>query len=165
MGGGDCGASGRLPLVQLCGCGRWRQEGPGRVCLHVRRRRVASGPGVPRDVDARGDERGSEGPRGGEGRLPCWTRRCVFPLKGGSAAGHSGKVGIGLARGSEKVAKRILELLADGPMRPSALREAVGIRSRVHFSRCYMTPLVEKGLVARTDPDKPMSPRQEYKLA
>ena len=75
------------------------------------------------------------------------------------------KVGIGLARGSEKVAKRILELLADGPMRPSALREAVGIRSRVHFSRCYMTPLVEKGLVARTDPDKPMSPRQEYKLA
>jgi len=54
------------------------------------------------------------------------------------------KVGIGLARGSEKVAKRILELLADGPMRPSALREAVGIRSRVHFSRCYMTPLVEK---------------------
>jgi len=38
-------------------------------------------------------------------------------------------------------------------------------RSRVHFSRCYMTPLVEKGLVARTDPDKPMSPRQEYKLA
>ena len=45
------------------------------------------------------------------------------------------------------------------------LREAVGIRGRVHFSRCYMTPLVEKGLVARTDPDKPMSPRQEYKLA
>ena len=50
-------------------------------------------------------------------------------------------------------------------MRPSALREAVGIRSRIHFSRYYMTPLVEKGLVARTDPDNPMSPRQEYKLA
>ena len=33
------------------------------------------------------------------------------------------------------------------------------------FAFCYMTPLVEKGLVARTDPDKPMSPRQEYKLA
>ena len=49
--------------------------------------------------------------------------------------------------------------------RAVTLREAVGIRSRVHFSRCYMTSLVEKGLVARTDPDKPMSPRQEYKLA
>lgn len=41
----------------------------------------------------------------------------------------------------------------------------VAIRSRIHFSRYYMTPLVEKGLVARTDPDNPMSPRQEYKLA
>jgi len=28
-----------------------------------------------------------------------------------------------------------------------------------------MAPLVEKGLVARTDPDKPMSPSQEYTLA
>ena len=50
-------------------------------------------------------------------------------------------------------------------MRPSALREAVGIKSRIHFSRYYMTPLIEKGLVARTDPENPMSPRQEYKLA
>lgn len=32
-------------------------------------------------------------------------------------------------------------------------------------ARYYMTPLMEKGLVARTDPDNPMSPRQEYKLA
>ena len=29
----------------------------------------------------------------------------------------------------------------------------------------YMTPLMEKGLVERTDPENPMSPRQEYKLA
>ena len=50
-------------------------------------------------------------------------------------------------------------------MRPSALREAVGIKSRIHFSRYYMTPLIEKGLVARTDPDNPMSLRQEYKIA
>ena len=49
-------------------------------------------------------------------------------------------------------------------MSPSAPREAVGIRSRIHFSRHYMTPLMEKGLVARTNPDKPMSPMQEYKL-
>ncbi|MBR2940326.1 MAG: hypothetical protein IKC14_03345, partial [Kiritimatiellae bacterium] len=49
-------------------------------------------------------------------------------------------------------------------MRPSALREAVGIRSRIHFSRYYMTPLMEKGMIERTDPDSPKSPRQEYKL-
>ena len=76
-----------------------------------------------------------------------------------------GKVELGLARGSERTAKRILELLAGGPMSPSALREAVGIKSRIHFSRYYMTPLMEKGLVERTDPENPMSPRQEYKLA
>ena len=75
------------------------------------------------------------------------------------------KVGIGLGKGSERTARRILELLAGGPMSPSALREAVGIKSRIHFSRYYMTPLMEKGLVERTDPENPMSPRQEYKLA
>lgn len=75
------------------------------------------------------------------------------------------KVGIGLERGSERIAKRILELLADGPMRPSALRAAVGINSHIHFSRYYLTPLMEKGLIERTDPGSPMSPRQEYRLA
>ena len=75
------------------------------------------------------------------------------------------KVGLGLERGSEKVAKRILELLADGPMRPSALRAAVGIKSPIHFSRYYLTPLMEKGMIERTDPGSPKSPRQEYRLA
>ncbi len=42
---------------------------------------------------------------------------------------------------------------------------AVGIMRRIYFSRYYMTPLVEKGLVARIDPENPKSPRREYKLA
>ena len=52
-------------------------------------------------------------------------------------------------------------------MRPSALslRESVGIRSPIHFSRYYLRPLMEKGMIERTDPDSPKSPRQEYKLA
>ena len=53
----------------------------------------------------------------------------------------------------------------DDDMRPSALREAVGIRSPIHFSRYYLRPLMEKGMIERTDPDSPKSPRQEYKLA
>ena len=48
-------------------------------------------------------------------------------------------------------------------MRTYALREAVGIRSPIHFSRYYMTPLMEKGMIERTDPDSPKSPRQEYR--
>ena len=50
-------------------------------------------------------------------------------------------------------------------MQPSALREAVGIKSPIHFSRYYLRPLMEKGMIERTDPDSPKSPRQEYKLA
>ena len=50
-------------------------------------------------------------------------------------------------------------------MRSSALRKAVGIRSPIHFSRYYLTPLMEKGMIERTDPDSPKSPRQEYRLA
>ena len=49
-------------------------------------------------------------------------------------------------------------------MRPSALREAVGIKSPIHFSRYYLRPLMEKDMIERTDPDSSKSPRQEYKL-
>ena len=38
-------------------------------------------------------------------------------------------------------------------------------KSLLIHSRHYITLLIEKGLVARTDPENPMSPRQEYKLA
>ena len=46
-----------------------------------------------------------------------------------------------------------------------AIKEAVGIKSPIHFSRYYMRPLMEKRMIERTDPDSPKSPRQEYKLA
>ena len=52
----------------------------------------------------------------------------------------------------------------DGPMRPSALRKAVGIRSSIHFNRYYLSPLLEKGVIARTDSEHPQSPRQRYCL-
>ena len=57
-----------------------------------------------------------------------------------------------LERGNPAVAERILELLADGPMRPSALRKAVGIRSSTHFNRYYLSPLQEKGIIAEPIP-------------
>ena len=34
----------------------------------------------------------------------------------------------------------------------AALRAAVGIRSRIHFNRYYLAPLLEKGLIVRNDP-------------
>ena len=50
-------------------------------------------------------------------------------------------------------------------MRPSALREAVGIKSPIHFYRYCLRPLMENGMIERTDPDSPKLSRQEYKLA
>ena len=46
---------------------------------------------------------------------------------------------------------------------PSA--EEIGIKSPIHFSRYYMRPLMENGMIERTDPDCPKLSRQEYKLA
>ena len=45
-----------------------------------------------------------------------------------------------------------------------ALRKAVGIRSSIHFNRYYLSPLLERGIIARTDPDHPQSPQQRYCL-
>ena len=50
-------------------------------------------------------------------------------------------------------------------MRPSALRKAVGIRNSTHFNRYYLTTMIVKGLVERTDPAHPQSPQQKYRLA
>ena len=47
-------------------------------------------------------------------------------------------------------------------MKPSALRAAVGIKSRIHFNRYCLAPMLEKGLVVRTDPEHPNAPHQEY---
>ena len=70
-----------------------------------------------------------------------------------------------LARGDPSVVEQILTLLADGPMKPAAIRKAVGMKSRIHFIRYYITPMLEKGLIVRTDPNHPQSPQQEYSLA
>ena len=67
-----------------------------------------------------------------------------------------------LEKGSNKVAFDLLRLLADGPRRSAELRAAVGIKSRIHFNRYCLAPMLEKGLVVRTDPEHPNSPHQEY---
>ncbi len=46
---------------------------------------------------------------------------------------------------------------------PVAWDEFASRFCRAHFSRYYMTPLMEKGLVARTNPNNPQAPRKECK--
>ena len=45
------------------------------------------------------------------------------------------------------------------------LREAVGIKNRIHLNRYCLAPMLEKGLVVRTDPEHPNSPHQEYSFS
>ena len=34
----------------------------------------------------------------------------------------------------------------------------------IHFNRYYLSPLQDRGIIARTDPDHPQSPQQRYCL-
>lgn len=70
---------------------------------------------------------------------------------------------VSLEKGDAAVAERILELLSGGPMKPAALRAAVGIRRRDHFNEYYIAPMLEKGLIERADPAHPQSPQQMYR--
>ena len=56
------------------------------------------------------------------------------------------------------------QLLQWDPRSPAYLRTTLGIASREYFTKAYLRPLTEAGLVVRTDPDHPNSPRQKYAL-
>ena len=107
---------------------------------------------------AREAERAEGEPASGRGKNP-------LPSKADPGLEVPRRFALELARGDPAVVERILALLADGPMKPAAIRKAVGMKSRIHFVRYYIDPMLEKGLIVRTDPDHPRSPRQEYRLA
>ena len=50
------------------------------------------------------------------------------------------------------------------PGSPAYLRTTLGITSREYFTKAYLRPLTEAGLIVRTDPDHQNSPRQKYAL-
>ena len=41
--------------------------------------------------------------------------------------------------------------------------ERMGLAHRPHFRKFYLVPALESGLLERTVPDKPNSPRQRYR--
>jgi ATP-dependent DNA helicase RecG len=45
-----------------------------------------------------------------------------------------------------------------------ALQRAAGLKNRVHFLHSYLRPLLDKGWLERTIPDKPRSRMQRYRL-
>ena len=69
-----------------------------------------------------------------------------------------------VAKGDNVRAVRLMQLLQWEPKSPAYLRATLGIASREYFTKAYLRPLAEAGLIARSDPGHPNSPQQKYTL-
>ena len=74
------------------------------------------------------------------------------------------KWSIELERGSSAVAAKLLEFLKGGDRSAAEIAEALGISSRPFLASAYLGPLMAKGLIRQTLPDKPKSRFQRYAL-
>ena len=70
-----------------------------------------------------------------------------------------------LERGSNAVAAKLLTFLEGGDRSAAEIAEALEIRSRPFLTNRYLVPLMAKGLIRQTLPDKPKSRFQRYALA
>ena len=70
-----------------------------------------------------------------------------------------------LERGSNAVAAKLLTLLEGGEKSAVEIAEALEIKSRPFLTNRYLVPLMAKGLIRQTLPDKPKSRFQRYALA
>ena len=69
-----------------------------------------------------------------------------------------------IAKGDNVRAVRLMQLLQWEPKSPAYLRTTLGIASREYFTKAYLRPLMEMGLIKRSDPVHPNSPQQKYAL-
>lgn len=75
------------------------------------------------------------------------------------------KWAVQLERGSNAVAAKLLTFLGGGDRSAAEIAEELGIRSRPFLTNRYLGPLMAKGLIRQTLPDKPKSRFQRYALA
>ncbi len=59
---------------------------------------------------------------------------------------------------------RLLLVLDNGPMAPSMIQDALGLKHRPTFRTNYLYPALEASLIEMTIPDKPQSSQQRYRL-
>jgi ATP-dependent DNA helicase RecG len=59
--------------------------------------------------------------------------------------------------------EKLLKVLK-GPMSATELMEAMGLKDRVHFRKGILNPALEERVVEMTQPDKPRSSKQQYRL-
>jgi ATP-dependent DNA helicase RecG len=51
-----------------------------------------------------------------------------------------------------------------GDMARAEIMQALGLKDRVNFSRNYLEPALNAGLIEMTLPESPKSPTQKYRL-
>ncbi|MBR5330935.1 MAG: hypothetical protein IKV13_05525 [Akkermansia sp.] len=60
--------------------------------------------------------------------------------------------------------RELISALGSDTLSASQLMERMGLVHRPHFRQFYLAPALEKGIIERTIPDKPNSPRQRYRV-
>ena len=90
-----------------------------------------------------------------------YRRRGKTFAAGIETPGHIPQV---VAKGDNVRAVRLMQLLQWEPKSPAYLRTTLGIASREYFTKAYLRPLMEAGLIERSDPVHPNSPQQKYAL-
>lgn len=60
--------------------------------------------------------------------------------------------------------RELIAALGADTLSASQLMERMGLVHRPHFRQFYLVPALEKGIIERTIPDKPNSPRQRYRV-
>ncbi len=113
------------------------------------------GSGVPRaleawpDIDFRDDRDG--------GLFVATVRRKAVPAN---------LRGTPTAQVTAQVTEHVVTLvkLLDGELTRTELQDAVGLAHREHFRKAYLLPALETGLIEMTQPDKPNSRSQRYRL-
>ena len=58
----------------------------------------------------------------------------------------------------------LLKVLKQGEKTASELMKALGLSHRPTFRKNYLNPALEQGLIERTEPDSPRSPKQRYRV-
>jgi ATP-dependent DNA helicase RecG len=84
-----------------------------------------------------------------------------------ASAGASAGAGAGVSAGADMIKlddEHLLNLLefCQVPRTKNDMQEYCGIKSDRYFRKNILTPMLQKGLIQRTIPDKPQSPKQKY---
>lgn len=60
--------------------------------------------------------------------------------------------------------QRLISVMKQNDYTLAELMQLVGLTHRATFQKNYLNPAIEAGLIKRTIPDKPKSPKQRYRL-